>query len=87
MYMPIYSGEEFIKLHNIFQSDSDLCDEFKIQVEGRRDGLLELIAETDDELLEKYFSGEDLTEEDIKRGTTIGIQNGDIIPVICGSTI
>lgn len=87
MYMPIYNGEEFIKLHNIFESDSDLCDEFKIQVEGTRDGLLELIAETDDELLEKYFSGEDLTEEDIKRGTTIGIQNGDIIPVICGSTI
>lgn len=87
MYMPIYNGEEFIKLHNIFESDSDLCDEFKIQVEGTRDGLLELIAETDDELLEKYFSGEDLTEEDIKRGTTIGIQNGDIIPVICASTI
>ncbi|WP_278683388.1 elongation factor G [Paraclostridium bifermentans] len=87
MYMPIYNGEEFIKLHNIFESDSDLSDEFKIQVEGTRDGLLELIAETDDELLEKYFSGEDLTEEDIKRGTTIGIQNGDIIPVICGSTI
>ncbi|WP_290063333.1 elongation factor G [Paraclostridium bifermentans] len=87
MYMPIYNGEEFIKLHNIVESDSDLCDEFKIQVEGTREGLLELIAETDDELLEKYFSGEDLTEEDIKRGTTIGIQNGDIIPVICGSTI
>lgn len=87
MYMPIYKGDEFIKLHNIFESNSDLCDEFKMQVEGTRDGLLELIAETDDELLEKYFSGEDLTEEDIKRGTTIGIQNGDIIPVICGSTI
>lgn len=87
MYMPIYSGDEFIKLHNIFESNSDLCNEFKTQVEGTREGLLELIAETDDELLEKYFSGEDLAEEDIKRGITIGIQNGDIIPVICGSTI
>ena len=49
--------------------------------------LMELIAETDDELLDKYFSGEELTKEDIQKGITIGIQNGDIIPVICGSTI
>ena len=49
--------------------------------------LMELIVETDDELLDKYFSGEELTNEDIQKGLTIGIQNGDIIPVICGSTI
>lgn len=87
MYMPEYNGDEFIKLHNIFENNLDLCKDFKLEVEGTRDSLLELIAETDDELLEKYFSGEDLTEEDIQRGITIGIQNGDIIPVICGSTI
>lgn len=87
MYMPVYNGDEFIKLHNIFENNLDLCKDFKLEVEGTRDSLLELIAETDDELLEKYFSGENLTEEDIQKGITIGVQNGDIIPVICGSTI
>ena len=48
---------------------------------------MEFIAETDDEILDKYFSGEELDDEDIQKGLTIGIQNGDIIPVICGSTI
>lgn len=87
MYMPVYNGDEFIKLHNIFENSSDLCKDFKLEVESMRDSLLELIAETDDDLLEKYFSGENLTQEDIQRGITIGVKNGDIIPVICGSTI
>ena len=48
---------------------------------------MELIAETDDEILDKYFSGEELDAHDIQKGLTIGIQRGDIIPVICGSTL
>ena len=35
---------------------------------------MELIAETDDEILDKYFSGEELDEQDIQKGLTIGIQ-------------
>lgn len=87
MYMPVYEGDKFKKLHNIFEDMSELCDDFKQEATDIKESLMELIAETDDELLEKYFSGEKLNEEDIKRGITIGIQNGDIIPVICGSTI
>lgn len=52
-----------------------------------KEALMELIAETDDETLEKYFSGEELTKEEIQRGIIIGVQRGDIIPVISGSTI
>lgn len=87
MYMPIYEGGKFIKLHNIFENMNNLCNEFKVEAEAIKESLMELIAESDDEILEKYFSGEELTNDDIQKGITLGIQSGDIIPVVCGSTI
>ena len=87
MIIPIYKDKKFIKLHNIFESIDSLDSEFKDEAMSFKESLMELIVETDDELLDKYFSGEELNYEDIQKGLTIGIQNGDIIPVICGSTI
>ena len=48
--------------------------------------LVEAVAETDDELMEKYFSGEEFTVEELKRGirkATIALQ---MTPVTCGSS-
>lgn len=87
MIIPIYKNKEFVKLHNIFEHIDDLDNEFKDQATTVKEALMELIAETDDEILDKYFSGEELTTEEIQRGITVGVQRGDIIPVICGSTI
>ena len=87
MIIPIYKDKKFIKLHNIFESIDSLDSEFKDEAMSFKESLMELIVETDDELLDKYFSGEELDYQDIQKGLTIGIQNGDIIPVICGSTI
>ena len=87
MIIPIYKNKKFIKLHNIFENIDSLDSEFKDEAMSFKESLMELIVETDDELLDKYFSGEELNYQDIQKGLTIGIQNGDIIPVICGSTI
>lgn len=87
MYMPIYEGDKFKELHNIFEDIANLNGDFKEEASTIRESLMELIAETDDELLDKYFSGETLTEKEIQRGIMIGMQRGDIIPVICGSTV
>ncbi|WP_455538782.1 elongation factor G [Terrisporobacter sp.] len=88
MISPIYKDKQFIKLHNVLENlDDDLDGEFKEQVSHVKEALMEHIAETDDEVLDKYFNGEELTPEEIQRGIIIGIQSGDIIPVICGSTI
>ena len=87
MIIPIYKEKKFVKLHNVFENMDGLEGEFKDEAVSIKEALMELIAETDDEILDKYFSGEELTSEDIQKGLTIGIQNGDIIPVICGSTI
>lgn len=88
MISPIYKDKKFIKLHNVLENlDDDLDGEFKEQVLSVKEALMEHIAETDDEVLDKYFNGEELTPEEIQKGIIIGIQSGDIIPVICGSTI
>lgn len=88
MISPIYKDKKFVKLHNILENlYDDLDGEFKEQVSSVKEALIEHIAETDDEVLDKYFNGEELTPEEIQKGIIIGIQSGDIIPVICGSTI
>lgn len=88
MISPIYKDKKFVKLHNVLENlDDDLDGEFKEQVSSVKEALMEHIAETDDEVLDKYFNGEELTPKEIQKGIIIGIQSGDIIPVICGSTI
>ena len=88
MISPIYKDKKFVKLHNVLENlDDDLDGEFKEQVASVKEALMEHIAETDDDILDKYFNGEELTPEEIQKGIIIGIQSGDIIPVICGSTI
>ena len=87
MIIPIYKDKKFIKLHNVFENMDTLEGEFKSQAMSVKEAILELIAETDDEILDKYFSGEELSNNDIQKGLIIGMQRGDIIPVICGSTL
>lgn len=52
-----------------------------------RDSLVEAVAETDEELLEKYFGGEKFTEEEILGALREGVKNRSVIPVIMGSGI
>ncbi|MBQ1352642.1 MAG: elongation factor G [Firmicutes bacterium] len=47
-----------------------------------RDALNEAIAETDEELMEKYFSGEEFTDAEFNSGMSKGISEGDIVPII-----
>jgi elongation factor G len=57
------------------------------QIESYKEGMAEVVAETDEELMEKYFNGEPFTDEEIRRGIKIGAKNGDIAPVFCGSSV
>ena len=51
-----------------------------------REKLLESAAEQDELLMEKYLSGEILSEAEIKKGIKIGCQNMSLIPMLCGSS-
>ncbi len=60
-------------------------EEFKEDVDKYKDMLLEAIAETSDELMEKYFAGEEISREEAVEAIHQGIIDGSICPVICGS--
>jgi len=49
---------------------------------SEKDALTEAVAESDEELLEKYFSGEEFTEEEFNRGLVAGIASGGIVPIL-----
>lgn len=50
-----------------------------------RDMLLEAVAEVSEEMMEKYFNGEEFTDEEIRVSIKHGIKQGTLVPVICGS--
>ncbi|MDO4520704.1 MAG: GTP-binding protein, partial [Erysipelotrichaceae bacterium] len=55
------------------------------QVEEYYAEISEAIAMGDDELMEKFFEGEEFDEHEIAKGLRIGVRSGDIRPVYCGS--
>ena len=55
------------------------------RVEGLINAISEAVAETDEELFEKYFSGEQFTAEEILSGIKKGVKDGSITPVVCCS--
>lgn len=57
------------------------------RLEGLRTAICEAVAETSDEMFEKYFSGEEFTPEEIIVGVSQGVKNGSISPVFCGDAL
>ena len=67
----------------------DVCEipaDMKADAEKYHNALVEAIAETDDELLEKFFGGEEFTIEEIKKGIRKATIDLKITPVTCGSS-
>lgn len=54
--------------------------------EEERLNLIELGAEGEDALIEKFLDGEELTEDEIRRGISIQLKDAKLTPVICGSS-
>jgi len=73
---------------NADQVVSDLKAKFGTSVVtlDDKDALNEAIAETDEELLDKFFGGEAFTEEEFNRGLLSGIAAGDIAPILLSSS-
>lgn len=55
------------------------------EVEDLKEAFNEAVAGTDDELMEKFFEGEELTHDDKVKGLTIGLAEGTIVPVFAVS--
>jgi elongation factor G len=65
--------------------ETDIPAEIQEKAEEYRTKLVEAVAETDDALMNKYFEGEELTEDEIRTALRKGTTAGTIVPVLCGS--
>jgi len=78
----IYWDEE--TLGNRFE-EKDIPEEMVADCEEWREKMIEAAAEGDEDLLNKYLEGEELTVEEIKRGLRARTIAGEIVPALCGS--
>ncbi len=67
--------------YDIVDIPEDLVD----LAEEYREKMIEAVAETSDELLDKYMEGEELTKEEIKAGLKQGCIDLNIVPMTCGT--
>ncbi len=65
--------------------EEQIPEEYRAEVEENRERLLEAVAETSEELLDRYLSEGRLDEEQILRGLRAGTVSGSLVPVLCGS--
>ncbi|GAA2110238.1 elongation factor G [Kocuria atrinae] len=63
----------------------EIPEDLKDRAEEYRNQLVESVAEADDELMEKYLNGEELTQDEIKHGIRELTINSRAYPVLCGS--
>ena len=66
--------------------ETEIPEDMKAQAEEFRAAMIEAACDQDEELMMKYLEGEELTEEEIKKGLRIGTIANKIVPVCCGSS-
>jgi elongation factor G len=80
----VLSGKAY-EINNGKRNEIPIPETAQSAVENLRAKLMESVAETSEEKMEKYFSGEAFTDEEIQSGLRIGIRELSLIPVVCGS--
>ena len=96
--VPIREGEHFVGFVNVVDmkarkfdgkkmTDIPIPDDLEEKIAPVREMILEAVAETDEALMEKYFEGEKFTTEEIHHALREGVEDGGIVPVLCGSAL
>lgn len=75
----VYSGDKF--------QAADIPNNLKSEAEKYREQLVEIAAETDDELTLKYLEGEELTNAEISKGVQQAVGAAKLFPLLCGSAV
>ena len=63
----------------------DIRAELVDEAQAAREHMIESVVETDDGLMEKYFGGEEISEEEIKKALRAATIEGTVVPVLCGT--
>ncbi len=76
-------GSEFASDESGNTSDCDIPDDLSDTVEEARQKLIEDLAESNEELLEKYLDGQELSPDEISEAITAGTNNAELYCVMC----
>ena len=98
-FQPIRENEKLVGYVNIIKNagrrytgigqreECEIPDYCKPNLEIYREKLLEAVAETSDEFMERYFAGEEFSVEEIRAAMRTEVMDGSIVPVAMGSNI
>ena len=98
-FQPIRENEKLVGYVNVIKNagrrytgigqreECEIPDYCKPNLEIYREKLLEAVAETSDEFMERYFAGEEFSVEEIRAAMRTEVMKGDIVPVAMGSNI
>ena len=98
-FQPIRENEKLVGYVNVIKNagrrytgigqreECEIPDYCKPNLEIYREKLLEAVAETSDEFMERYFAGEEFSVEEIRAAMRTEVMDGDIVPVAMGSNI
>ncbi len=92
--LPIGSQDTFkgivdlLKMKAIIDDkEEDIPADMASDAETYREGMIEALAEADDDLCAKYLEGEELTEQEILAALKLGINSGKMVPILAGSAL
>ena len=99
-HTPIRENEKFVGFVNVVKKagrrfsnnlgeyvDGDIPEYCMEYTNAYRDALMESIAETSEDLMNKFFEGEEFTMVEIENAIRSGVASCDMIPVLCGSGV
>ena len=96
-HLPIRENEQFVGYVNVIQqkakrwNDKGTVDKFDVpdysmeNLEICREALLEAVAETSEDFMERYFGGDTFSEDEIRSALRVGVHDGSVVPVLMGS--
>ena len=98
-FQPIRENEKLVGYTNVIKNagrrytgigqreECEIPDYCKPNLEILRDSLMEAVAETSEEFMERYFNGEEFSIEEIRAAMRTEVMEGDIVPVAMGSNV
>lgn len=98
-HLPIREDGKFVGYVNVIQqkakrwNDKGTVDKFEVPDYSRenlricREALLEAVAESSEEFMERYFNGDEFSEDEIRQALRMNVTDGSIVPVLMGSNI
>ena len=84
--VPLGDAQEFKGVVSIINPPADIPAEIADEVAAARDRLIEAAAESDDELADRYLSGEELSVDEVISGVRTAVLAGELVPILATSS-